>query len=65
MQRVTKNGYRDEVVPVSAEAVTADLDERRIRLFLDEHDMVARAAAGYCDNDHFSCRGPVHASAVE
>ena len=39
-------GYRAEVIPATVEAVTLDLDPRRVRLFVDEHDRVIRASAG-------------------
>lgn len=46
VQRVAQKGYEAEVVPVDVEAVTLDLDSRRIRLFMDEHNVVVRASAG-------------------
>lgn len=45
-EQAVKRGYRPQVIPSTAEAVTADLDSRRIRLFLDEHDLVVRSTAG-------------------
>lgn len=45
-EQAVKRGYRPQVTPSTAEAVTADLDSRRIRLFLDEHDLVVRSTAG-------------------
>ena len=46
VQQVAENGYQAEVIPATAEAVTLDLDSRRIRLFLDERNVVVRASAG-------------------
>ncbi len=45
-QQVAAAGYHAQLIPWYAEAVTADLDSLRIRLFLDENDLVARASAG-------------------
>jgi len=46
VERVTERGFDPQVVPHTAEAVTADLGANRIRLFLDEQGMVVRATAG-------------------
>jgi potato proteinase inhibitor type I family protein len=46
VQQVAKQGYQAQVIPATTEAVTLDLDSRRIRLFLDEHNIVVRATAG-------------------
>ena len=46
VQQVAAEGYRAQLIPWYAEAVTADLDSLRIRLFLDEDDLVSRATAG-------------------
>ena len=46
VQQVAAEGYRAQLIPWYAEAVTADLDSLRIRLFLDQDDVVARATAG-------------------
>jgi hypothetical protein len=46
MQQVAERGYQAQVIPATAEAVTLDLDARRIRLVLDEHNTVVRATAG-------------------
>lgn len=46
IERATEHGYRIQVVPPTAEAITADLSANRIRLFLDEDGVVARARAG-------------------
>lgn len=45
-QEVAAQGYHAEPIPWYAQAVTADLDSLRIRLFLDGDDLVARATAG-------------------
>lgn len=46
LRQVAENGYRAEVIPATAEAVTLDLDSRRIRLLLDERNVVVRTSAG-------------------
>lgn len=43
VQVVLTRGYQPKVVPASAEGITADLDSRRIRLFVDGNDQVIRA----------------------
>jgi hypothetical protein len=45
-ERVTERGFQADAIPPTAEAVTADLRASRIRLFLDENDVVVRAHAG-------------------
>lgn len=46
VQQVAAEGYHPQLIPWYAEAVAADLDSLRIRLFLDENDLVARTTAG-------------------
>ena len=47
VQRVRSHGFRPEVIPPTPGlALTAELASGRIRLFLDEDDMVARASSG-------------------
>ena len=46
VQRVAEKGYRAEVVPATVDVVTADLDSLRIRLFVDERNIVVRITAG-------------------
>ena len=46
VQAVAVEGYRAQLIPWYVQAVTADHDPLRIRLFLDEDDIVARATAG-------------------
>lgn len=46
VQAVRAQGYQPKVVPTSVEGVTADLDSRRIRLFVDENGLVVQASAG-------------------
>lgn len=45
-RRATERGFETRVVPHSVEAVTADLNHNRLRLFLDENGNVVRAHAG-------------------
>jgi hypothetical protein len=46
VQPAADRGYQAEVVPATVDTVTADLDSRRIGLFLDQHNIVVRAIAG-------------------
>lgn len=44
--RARARACRVQVIPHTAEAITADLDANRIRLFLNEHGIVVRASGG-------------------
>jgi hypothetical protein len=44
--QVVKHGYCPELILPTVEALTADLNSHRIRLFIDERDVVIRATAG-------------------
>lgn len=46
VRQVLVRGYRPHVIPVATEAVTLDSDSRRIRLLVDEDDIVVRTSAG-------------------
>ena len=46
VQMVRARGFEPKVLPASVEAVTADLDSRRVRLFVDANDVVVQALAG-------------------
>jgi hypothetical protein len=46
VRQVLARGYRPKVVQATTESVTLDSDSRRIRLFVDEDDMVVRTSAG-------------------
>ena len=45
-RRASERGFEAQVVPHSVEAVTADLNHNRLRLFLDENGNVVRAHTG-------------------
>jgi hypothetical protein len=45
-ERVAMQGHRPVVVPADQEAVTADLNPLRIRLFVNADDVVVEATAG-------------------
>jgi hypothetical protein len=46
VNRTSDRGFEPQVIPHTVEAVTLDLRHNRIRLFLDENGIVARAHAG-------------------
>jgi hypothetical protein len=46
IERATERGFLVQVIPPTAEAITADLRANRIRIFLDDDGVVARARAG-------------------
>jgi hypothetical protein len=46
VRRATEQGFEAQVVPHTVEAVTADLNHNRLRLFLNENGIVVRAHAG-------------------
>jgi hypothetical protein len=47
LEAAVREGYpRSQVVTPDVDALTAELDSLRIRLFVDEHDVVVRATAG-------------------
>jgi hypothetical protein len=45
-ERVAVKGHKPVVLPADQEAVTADLNPRRIRLFVNSDDVVVEATAG-------------------
>lgn len=46
VERAIERGFDVQVIPAAAEAISADLASNRIRLILDEAEIVVRAWAG-------------------